>query len=309
MATTAATTPTVTVIITTYNYARFLSKGIESVLAQTLQPDEIIVVDDGSTDNTREIVAEYESRGVRYMYQENSGISSARNAGIRASKGSLLTFLDSDDRWVPEKLALQAGHMQNHPEVGLVTASEWQVSEHGEDPWLLKRKPVASRVMLDTALVENFIGNASLTMLRREVFDKVGLFDERVGLGQDWDMWMRVAQEYPLAVLDEPLIYYTRHEGSISAGKLWQRYRSNRVFHRRYIRQLSSPGHRLRVLLPAQSMNLYYTAVGLIDDQGKRGQGTVIASLALLMDPFYKSKLKLGLLLRALQTWKPARQS
>lgn len=292
--------PTVSVVITTYNYAGFLTTAIESVLAQSLKADEVIVVDDGSTDGSPDVVARYAERGVRYIYKENGGISSARNAGIKASSGELIAFLDADDIWLPDKLALQVEHMRQHPEVGLVTASEWQTGEHGEDPWLLERKPVASANVYRRMLVENFIGNPSLTLIRHEVFRRVGLFDEGVGLGQDWDMWMRIAREFPIGVIGKPLIYYVRHDGSISSGKLWQRYRSNRVLHHRYISKLPSPIERLHVLRSAQSMNLYYTAVGLTDDHHNRLQGASVAAVALLMDPFYKSKLKRGLLLRAL---------
>ncbi len=293
----------ISVIITTYNYARFLPGAIESVLGQTYMPDEVIVVDDGSTDDTAQVAARYADRGVRYLYKENGGASSARNAGIRASQGELLAFLDSDDRWMPDKLAKQVEHMEKYPQVGLVTAGERQMSigadGEGQAPWLLKREAVGTANVYRTMLVENFIGNASLTLIKRECFRRVGLFDEGIGLGQDWDMWLRIARIFPVGVIEEPLIQYTRHAGSISAGKVWERYNSNRAFHRRYIGKLRSPLMRLMCMRAAQSMNLYYTAVGLNDSRGMRPASTVLALAALLMDPFYKGKLKLGLLLRA----------
>lgn len=291
--------PTVSVLITTYNYARFIPAAIESVMSQTLKPDEIIVVDDGSTDNTSEVVVPYADKGVRYIYKENGGGSSSRNAAIEASTGELLAFLDADDRWVPHKLERQVEHMVRHPEVGLVSASEWQVDAHGEHPYLVQREPIDGGMVFKRMLVENFIGNTSLCMVRRSVFDKVGLFDEKVPLGHDWDMWLRISREYPIAVLAEPLIYYTRHDGSLSAGKIGERYRSNRRFHRRYIRELPSRIERLWVLRAAQSMNLYYTAVGLADGRKKRVAPTALAFLALVLDPGNKTRLKLGLLLRA----------
>jgi glycosyltransferase involved in cell wall biosynthesis len=291
--------PTVSAVITTYNYGRFLPAAIESVLAQTLPPDEIIVVDDGSTDDTREVVAPYIKRGVRYVYKENDGGSSARNAGILASTCDLVAFLDADDRWVPHKLERQVAEMVRHPEVGLVSGGEWQVGEGGKHPYLVARPRLEAARVYSKMLVENFIGNTSLALVRRSVFDKVGMFDESVPLGHDWDMWLRIARAYPISVLGEPLIYYTRHTGSLSAGKLRQRYRSNRQFHRRYIGQLPSPLERIWVLRAAQSMNLYYTAVSVADDRHRRLAASGLALVALLMDPFYKTKLKLGLLLRS----------
>ena len=98
---------TVSAIITTYNYGRFIEGAIDSVLHQTRPPDEVVVVDDGSTDDTAAIVARYRSRGVRYIYQQNAGAGSARNRGIQATSGELVAFLDADDRWLPDKIALQ----------------------------------------------------------------------------------------------------------------------------------------------------------------------------------------------------------
>jgi GT2 family glycosyltransferase len=291
--------PTVSAVITTFNYARFIPAAIESVLSQTLRPDEIIVVDDGSTDDTAEVVARYAERGVRYVYKENGGGSSARNAGIAASKCELVAFLDADDRWLPHKLERQVEQMVKHPQVALVSGGEWQVDEQGEHPYLVARETLEAARVFKKILVENFIGNTSLALVRRSVFDKVGAFDEKVPLGHDWDMWLRIAKAYPISVIGEPLIYYTRHSGSLSAGKIEQRYRSNREFHRRYIGQLPTAWERAWVLRAAQSMNLYYTAVGLADDRHKRFSAAGLALVALAMDPFYKTKLKLGLLLRS----------
>ncbi|HEX8597882.1 MAG TPA: glycosyltransferase family 2 protein [Chloroflexia bacterium] len=292
--------PTVSAVITTYNYARFLPPAIESVLAQTLPADEIIVVDDGSTDDTAQVVARYADRGVRYVYKENGGGSSARNAGILASNCDFIAFLDGDDRWLPHKLERQVEQMVRYANVGLVSGGEWQVDARGEHPYLVARQAIEAAGVYKQMLVENFIGNTSLALVRRSVFDKVGMFDEKVPLGHDWDMWLRIAREYPISVIGEPLIYYTRHSGSLSAGKIEQRYRSNREFHRRYIGQLPSAWDRFWIARAAQSMNLYYTAVGLADDRGRRFSALGLAVLALVMDPFYKAKLKLGLVLRSL---------
>lgn len=291
---------TVSALITTYNYGQYLAGAIESVLGQTLRPDEIIVVDDGSTDDTAAIVARYADRSVRYIYKENGGIASARNVGIRESTGALIAFLDADDRWLREKTALQVEHFRRHPQVGLVTGSEWQVWEDkGTKPWLLKRKAVGAAYIYPQILVENLVGTSSLTMIRRECFKKVGPLDERVGLGQDWDMWIRIAKSFPVGVIERPLIHYAHHKGSMSDISVWKRYKSNRVFHHRYIREVQPPSTRLRVLLSAQSMNLYYTGASLADDPRKRGLTVVLALLALLFNPLYKTSLKLGLLLKA----------
>ncbi len=289
----------ISVIITTYNYGQFIAGALDSVLGQSRPPTEVIVVDDGSTDDTAAIVAGYADRGVRYLWQANRGISAARNAGINAGSSDLLAFLDADDRWLPDKLARQLDHLAHFPTVGLVTGSEWQIYTSDHPAFYLRRKPGGAVMRYPQILVENLIGNASLVLIRRACFDRVGLFNERVGMGQDWDMWIRIAQVFPIGVVDGPLIQFTRHGGSITAGKVWQRYTSNRVFHHRYIRRVPSRLLRLRLLCAAQSMNCYYTAAVLVNDPSRRRTALGLALAAALLDPTYESRQKLGVLIRA----------
>src|SRR5207248_2095495 len=152
--------------------------------------------------------------------------------------------------------------------VGVVTESEWQVYESGARPYLLRRQPVASANFYPGILVENTIGNPSLALVRRKCFDKARMFDETLPLGQDWEMWIRIAMRYAVGVVDAPLILFTRHASSLTANKLMERYRSNREIQRRYIRRVPDPLLRLRLSLAAESMNLYYTAAALTDGTG-----------------------------------------
>jgi glycosyltransferase involved in cell wall biosynthesis len=287
----------VSAVITAYNYARFLPGAIESVLGQSRVPDEIIVVDDGSTDDTAEVVGRYADVGVRYVYRANGGAGAARNTGIRASQGDLIAFLDGDDRWLPDKTALQLDHFERYPSVGIVTAGECQVHESGGTPLVVRRKPVGSASFYPLILVENVIGNPSLTMVRRRCFETVGLFDETMPLGQDWEMWIRVARHYRVGVVDAVLILFTRHPQSLTSNRRVERYASNKRLRRRYLRAVRSPLKRLRLAMGAQSMNLYYLAASLADTPS-RGRAVAAALGAMLLDPVYKSRLKAGLLVR-----------
>jgi glycosyltransferase involved in cell wall biosynthesis len=291
---------TVSTVITTYNYAQFIPSAIESVLTQTRRPDEIVVVDDGSTDQTAAVVAGYADQGVRYIRKENGGAGSARNRGLRETTGALVTFLDADDRWLPDKLERQLAHLAHYPTVGLVTGGECQVFEWGQPPFYLRRPPVGAARLYPQVLVENNIGNPSLTLVRRACFDQVGVFDEGMRLGQDWDMWIRIVREFPVGVVDGPLIMFMRHRQSLTSGQVQARYASNRAIQRRYISQVRAPLQRLNLLRAAQSMNCYYTAAALADDPARRATALRFALTAALLDPGYESRWKAALLFRTL---------
>jgi hypothetical protein len=170
--------------------------------------------------------------------------------------------------------------------------------ESGEAPYYVRRKPMGSASFYPEILVENSIGNPSLAMVRRECFDRVGMFDETMPLGQDWDMWIRIARNFAVGVVDGVLIDFTRHPGSLTAGGVQARYASNRQIQRRYIRQLRPAWLRLRLLLSAQSMNLYYTAAALADVPGERLKALSSALGSALLDPTYDTRNKAGLLVR-----------
>jgi glycosyltransferase involved in cell wall biosynthesis len=288
----------VSAVITGYNYARFLPAAIESVIGQTRVPDEIIVVDDGSTDNTAEVVGRYAASGVRYVYRPNGGAGAARNTGIRECSGELIAFLDGDDRWLPQKTALQIAHFERHPSVGLVTGSESQVYESGGAPYSLHRKPIGATSFYPRILVENTIGNPSLVMVHRECFERVGLFDEGMRLGQDWDMWIRIARAFQVGVVDAVLILFTRHITSLTSGGEMGRYASNKLIQHRYIRRLRSPLQRAHLLMAAKSMNLYYLAASLADNPSEHSRALRASLEAVLLDPMYEARNKIGLLVR-----------
>jgi glycosyltransferase involved in cell wall biosynthesis len=228
------TVETVSVVIPAYNCARYLPETIESALSQTLPPLEVIVIDDGSTDDTAELLGHYEGR-IRYIRQRNMGISAARNAGIRVARGSLIAFLDADDIWFPSMLARQCEALSRTGAGVAHTGFYNWVSTTGE-----KVTPARDNSVFDGNCYRKFFWNetgnpASAFMVRSSCFDTVGLFDEEIpgGCCEDLEMWTRIARRFPFAYIGEPLLLrrqhdsnITRHSERIAEGYFWAKKRA-----------------------------------------------------------------------------------
>ena len=194
--------PLVSVIITTYNRCAMVGEAIESVLKQDFVDYEIIVVDDGSTDSTNDALRKYSQ--VNYFYQANQGISRARNQGLVLSQGELVCFLDSDDLWLPNKLVVQVKFMQDHPDFKLNYTDEiWIRKGRRVNP--RKRHQKYSGWIFEKSLPLCIISPSSV-MLRKEVFDGVGLFDERLPVCEDYDLWLRITSRFPVFFINQKLI-------------------------------------------------------------------------------------------------------
>jgi len=210
----------VSVIIPTYQSVQFVRDALESVLAQTYQDYEIIVVDGGSTDGTLKVLEEY-SACAKVITQKGHGISNARNAGVLASKGEYIAFLDSDDVWLSDKLECQVRFFESKPKtVGLICSD---VSLFGDDYSSLNasafcmRRPYRGRV-LEHLLIENFV-SASTVMIRKSCFETVGYFDESLSISEDWDMWIRTASFFELDYQDMILAKFRIRMGSLTKNK------------------------------------------------------------------------------------------
>ncbi len=212
--------PAVSVVVTAYNAERWIEETIRSVLAQTWRDLELVVVDDGSTDATAQIVKRY-GAPVRYLHQENQGQPAARNAGIRAARGRYVAFLDADDLWLPTKLERQMSLFEDDPDLAwcytdaflfdsktgrtMQTASQANSLHEGD--------------ILRPLLLANFIASPT-PVVRRDVFEEVGYFDQapavRGGGGEDWDMWLRIAARHPIGLVRAPLAKYRLHHTSMT---------------------------------------------------------------------------------------------
>lgn len=204
--------PIVSVIIPTFNYGKFIGEALKSVFEQTLQDFEIIVVDDGSTDNTKEIVQSYGSK-VRYFHQAQQGPAAARNKGIRESRGEFVAFLDADDVWLPTKLEKQVNLFRRNSKLGMVLTDNFLFDESGIYRDYVNKKGY----LLEGDVVANILINSGVVtptvMVRREVFDRVGLFEENLYIAEDDNMWIRIAVEYDVDIVDESLAKIRDHRG------------------------------------------------------------------------------------------------
>ena len=202
--------PLFSVVIPTYNRERYIARAIRSVLNQTCDDYELIVVDDGSTDRTRRIVRGF-GRQVRYIRQPNRGPSEARNAGIRAAKGQFVAFLDSDDRFLPTKLEENKAFLERHPECNFLYS--WYYDVRGGRRRLRKGKQCGDLDLFRYRLYRrDFTIRTSTVVVRRSSFAKVGLFHPSYRYSQDWDMWLRLAAYELGYCIKKPLALYRRHE-------------------------------------------------------------------------------------------------
>lgn len=213
-------------IIPTYNRRELVQRAITSVLAQTREVQEIIVIDDGSSDGTGEVLARAFGDRVRCVWQPNAGVSAARNHGLRLARGRFLALLDSDDEWLPEKTQRQLEWLQAHPAFGMVLCDVMRMhAEHREFDRFRRREQlpedgmVLKWVMLDPALAPASV------MMRREVYETVGGFDESLPTGEDLDFHLRVAARWPIGVVDESLVRAMRgHDGLSSLARTYDDY-------------------------------------------------------------------------------------
>ncbi|HEV7683233.1 MAG TPA: glycosyltransferase [Pyrinomonadaceae bacterium] len=205
----------VSVIIPTYNYGHFIAEAIESVLAQSYRNFEIIVIDDGSTDSTKDVVSSFPE--VRYLPQANQGIAPARNAGLLASRGEFLVFLDADDRLLPDALTLGIALLKANPECAFVSGQWELISKNGKS---LPSPPI-NCIQSDhyrAFLHSNYVGTVGQVMFRRSILEAANGFDTSVPGCDDFELYLRLTRSYPVQCHDKVVLQHRRH-GSNTSGK------------------------------------------------------------------------------------------
>ena len=208
--------PDISVIIPTYNRAHILPRALDSVLAQTQLPIEIIVVNDGSTDGTKSVLSNY--TGLKIIDQQHSGVSAARNIGLEHTNGEWIAFLDSDDEWLPEKLEQQWAAICNDDKLICHTEEIWIRNGQRVNP--MKKHQKFGGMIYERCLPLCVISPSSV-MIHKSIFEVVGVFDESLEVCEDYDLWLRICAKYPTLFIDEPLIVkYGGHEDQLSR-KYW----------------------------------------------------------------------------------------
>lgn len=221
-------TPLVSAIIATYNRARFVGQAVTSILSQTYPNIETIVIDDGSTDQTREVLEPYFDR-ITYVHQQRCERSKARNRGFQLSNGDYIAFLDSDDLWHPSKIEQQVGVLNGNPQVGLVYGDVEFIDECGkpcanELQW---EKPTRLALYEDLMTHNIVTGTTSCAMIRRTILNLAGLFDEAMNTCEDLDLYRRISMHCDFHKINAPLVLFRLHGGntqgqSVAMAKGWE---------------------------------------------------------------------------------------
>lgn len=207
--------PKVSVIIPAYNAMDYLPESVESVLRQTFTDLEVLIINDGSSDEIVQWAAQITDPRVKLFSQKNQGVSEARNTGIAHAQGKYLAFLDADDLWEPTKLEKQVQCLENNPAVGLVDTWVVLANEQGiptNKVWISKAEGDVWKQIVE----ESLLTCGSTPMIRRCCFETVGVFDRDLCIAEDWDMWIRIASRYSFAVVKEPLVRYRQHSNNTS---------------------------------------------------------------------------------------------
>jgi glycosyltransferase involved in cell wall biosynthesis len=204
--------PLVSVVLPAYNAAGTLGAALDGALAQTYHPLEILVVDDGSTDGTPEVIRRF-GGAIRAFRQANGGVSTARNRAIREAKGDLIAFLDADDEWLPAKTEKQVAYLNEHPDIALLYAGIIHLDRDGREA---PHRPHGGGEDTYAHLFQANRIPTSSVMVRRAALDRSGLFEPALRVTQDYDLWLRIAADHRYAGLQERLVRY-RFEGGLSA--------------------------------------------------------------------------------------------
>ena len=258
--------PEVSVVIPTYNRAAVVQEAIQSVMLQTYPDYEVIVVDDGSTDNTRDVVSAFSGK-VRYLFQQNRGRSAARNHGIRLARGRYIAFLDSDDMFLPEKLGVQVSALESGQDFGMSYSHSLAMYEPGRiaEGHLHARGRLSGWVYPEILFIQGTVITVPSVLVRARILGEVGGFDETMHICEDLDLWRRIAMRYKVLQIRQPLAVVRYRQNDQSA--LQERMAARTFFYEKAITEDPSLEKSIRSSL-FSDMYCYYALEALIHKDG-----------------------------------------
>lgn len=223
--------PIVSVVIPVYNGEETIKQTIESVLSQTFSDFELIVINDGSTDATVNVVSTFQDPRIKVFSYPNAGLSASRNRGISLASGNYISFIDADDLWTADKLEAQVSALQENPQAALAYSWTDYIDESGQ---FFRQGPHFnfSGDVFAKLLLSDFVGNGSNPLIRKQAFSEVGGFDESLNAAEDWDMWLRLAARYEFVAVPFTQILYRQSPTSMSANPRKMEVASLRVINR-----------------------------------------------------------------------------
>ncbi|MEC4986624.1 MAG: glycosyltransferase, partial [Oscillatoria sp. PMC 1076.18] len=277
-----------------YNGERTIKETIESVLNQTWTDFELIVINDGSTDSSLQIISEIQDSRIVVFSYPNTGLAASRNRGIEQATGNYLTFLDADDLWTPDKLADQLEVLQENPQAGVAYSWTDCIDEQGK---FLRRGSyvnVSGNVYANVLLVD-FLENGSNVMIRRQALEEVGGFDESLPASQDWDMWLRLAAKYEFVAVSKPQVLYRISSSSMSSNVKNLETACLRIIERSF----SQAPESLQYLQSDSLANIYkYLTYKVLQGNADRQRGKTAAKFLLQAIKYDRSLLRARVLLK-----------
>ncbi|MBC2717421.1 MAG: glycosyltransferase family 2 protein [Desulfobacteraceae bacterium] len=231
----------ISTVVPTYNRSDFLLNALESIRQQSYRPIEIVVVDDGSTDDTIRVIRKWAKQYnepktfvIRWIVQSNQGANAARNRGIEESHGEFIAFLDSDDQWLPEKLAMQISIMQKNADIGGVYCGMRNVDLVTGEKEKFSPRAYPEGDLLRQLLIHDVTEATSAWVVRKECFNQVGMFDISLPARQDWDMWIRLSEKYMIGCAPEILVELGNHPGDRVRSKAHREIDAHQTIFRKY---------------------------------------------------------------------------
>lgn len=282
--------PLVSVVVPNYNREKLVLEALQSIVAQTYSPLEVIVVDDGSNDESVKAITYFidnvkpKEVTITLFRQENKGGNAARNIGILKSKGEFIAFLDSDDLWMDDKIEKQVSKLLTDENAGAVYCGLIEVDSSGMEELSNEPRVYPSGDLSSQLLIKDVTAPTSCYMVRSSAFKKVGMFDLNLKARQDWEMWIRISQEFPILAVSEKLVKYRRHDGERTISDPFREIEAYKQIRKKYSESLNNQSWKIKRMADAT----YYKRMGRVHFHQKI---SIVKALNFYLKAIYKNPL------------------